>query len=118
MESLGSPCYTGLRIPHAGAGNRLDPRRLQGGGRRRSALQALQKRSEISAAAGLSNCRLHMVGAVLGHRSMQATERYAHLQDGATREASAQIAERIARAMGSGAAEKASGEVVELDTRR
>ena len=53
---------------------------------------------------------LHLVGGVLGHKSLQSTQRYAHLQDDVTRAAAAQIAERIAAAM-----EREPAEVVELD---
>ncbi len=42
---------------------------------------------------------LRVVGGVLGHKSMQSTDRYAHVQDETTRAAAAQIAARIAEAM-------------------
>jgi integrase len=56
---------------------------------------------------------LHLVGGVLGHKSMQSTQRYAHLSDDATRDAAAQIAERIAEAMA-----RKPGDVVRLDEAR
>lgn len=58
---------------------------------------------------------LHLVGGVLGHRSLQSTQRYAHLQRDAKAAAASQIAETIAGAL---AREPEEGELVELEEGR
>ena len=79
----------------------------------------------IRTAAGLEDVRLHdlrhafasvavtggmslpMIGALLGHRETQTTQRYAHLADDPQKAAAGQIASRISDAMrgGDGGAE-------------
>ena len=58
---------------------------------------------------------LYLLGGVLGHKSVQSTQRYAHLQDDSTKQAATQIAERIAAAM---ERKVERGDVVDLESRR
>lgn len=86
----------------------------------------------VRSAAGLDDVRIHdlrhsfasfganggdsllVIGALLGHRSAQATERYAHLSSDPVKRAADRISSEIAELLGSVVTDASGGEVVDL----
>jgi integrase len=97
----------GILVPHS-------PFVFPGGGEPGHIREVTKFWASIQRAAGLEHVRLHdlrhsfasvavssgmslpMIGALLGHASVATTQRYSHLMDGALRQATTAIADRIA----------------------
>ena len=86
-------------------------RRYGDGSRAGGHSQGAGKRFRSAQAAG--NVSLALIGGLLGHKSQQTTQRYAHLSDDPLRDAAEKVGARVQRAMEQVAGAK-SGAVVPL----